>query len=124
MRVLLSAVLAVCLCGLTTAREDKKPTVAEQIKALQKQFQEDQQPLIKDFQAAKTDKEKQEIIAKAQAMSAKLAEQMLALASENAKDPAAFDAAMFALQNGQGATSVKAAELIAGNFADNPKLAP
>ena len=59
MRVFLSAVLAVCLCGLTTAREDKKPTVEEQLKALQKQFQEDQAGLIKEYEAAKAEKEKE-----------------------------------------------------------------
>ena len=123
MRVFLSAVLAVCLCGLTTAREDK-PTVAEQIKAVQKQFQEDQAAVIKEYEAAKTEKEKMEIVAKFRALSGKFAEKMLAVASENAKDPAAFDAAMTALQAGQGATAVKAAELIAAHHIDNPKLTP
>ncbi len=122
MRVFLSAVLAVCVCALAGARDDK-PTVAEQIKTIQKKFQDEQQTIVKDYNAAKTDKEKNDIVAKFQAMQGKMAEQMLAIAEANTKDPAAFDAAMIAFQAGQGATGTKAVDLIIANFAGNPKLA-
>lgn len=122
MRLCLSAVLAVCMCGFVAARDDK-PSVAEQLKTLQKQFQEEQQGLLKEHQAAKTDKEKADIVAKARGLSKTLAEKMLAVAENNTKDPAAFDAAVVALRQGQGATATKAADLIATHFTDSPKLA-
>lgn len=124
MRLLMSAVLIVCVCGLTGARDEKPATAAEKMKALQKQFQDEQQGLIKEYEAAKAEKEKNEIVAKFRELSGKHAGRMLALAAENVKDPVAFDAAMMALQAGQGETAVKAAELIAEHFTDNPKLAP
>ncbi len=119
MRSFLAAVLAVSLSAFAGAR-DEKPTVAEQVKALQKKFQEEQQPLIEKFQATKDEKEKAKIVAEARAMQAKLATQIYGLAKDNLKDAGAFDAAMQALRMGES----KAADLIADNFADNAKLAP
>ena len=119
MRSFLAAVLAVSLSAFAGAR-DEKPSVSEQVKALQKKFQEEQQPLFKKFQEAKDEKEKAQIRTEALAMQAKLATQIYGIAKDNIKDEGAFDAAMQALRMGE----VKAADLIASNFADNAKLAP
>ena len=118
MRLFLAAVLAVSLSAFAGAR-DEKPSVTEQVKALQKKFQEDQQPLFKKFQETKDDKEKQAIIAEARKMEAKFGAQIYGIAKDNLKDEGAFDAAFTALRMGE----LKAAELIATNFADNAKLA-
>ncbi|MCE9562425.1 MAG: TlpA family protein disulfide reductase [Planctomycetes bacterium] len=129
MRSLLSAALAVCLCSLAGALDDKKadekPTPAEQFKAVQKELQETGSSLQKEFQAAKTDEEKNAIREKFFALRPKFAEKALAIALADPKDPTAFEAALFALNMG-GATPVaeKAADLIGGAFADNPKLKP
>jgi thiol-disulfide isomerase/thioredoxin len=118
-RTLLAAVLAVSLSAFAGAR-DEKPSVADQVKALQKKFQEDQQPLAKKFQETKDEKEKAQIRTEALAMQAKLATQIYTLAKDNLKDDGAFDAAFLALRMGEA----KAADLIASNFADNAKLTP
>lgn len=119
MRLFLAAVLAASLCTAAGAR-DEKPSVAEQVKALQQKFQQDQQPLFEKFQATKDEKEKAKIVAEVRAMQGKLAAQMLGIAKDNLKDPGAFDAALAAMRMGE----TKAADLIATNFADSPKLAP
>ncbi len=129
MRSLLSAALAMCLCGLAGALDDKKadekPTPAEQFKAIQKEFQDTATSLGKEFQAAKTDEEKSALREKFFALQPKFAEKALAVATADLKDPVAFEAALFAMNMG-GTTpiSAKAAELIGANFADNPKLKP
>jgi len=129
MRSILSAALAVCLCGLAVALDDKKPdetpTTAQKFQAIQKEFQETATSLGKEFQAAKTPEEKSAIRDKFFGLQPKFAEKALALAEADLKDPVAFDAVLFALNMG-GTTPVaaKAGELIGKHFADNPKLKP
>ena len=85
--------LAVGMYGLTGAqdkKDDAKPSLAEKIQAIQKELQEAQSPLLKEFQAAKTDKDKEVIREKAMAMMPKFAEKIVAAVSENPKDPAAL----------------------------------
>ncbi|MBA4191216.1 MAG: hypothetical protein C0467_24815 [Planctomycetaceae bacterium] len=134
MRSLLAAALAVCLCSLAGALDDKKPdekksdetpTTAQKFKAIQKEFQDTAESLGKEFQAAKTPEEKNALREKFFGLQPKFAEKALSLAQADLKDPVAFDAALFALNMG-GTTPVatKAAELIGSNFAENPKLKP
>jgi thiol-disulfide isomerase/thioredoxin len=126
MRLLLSLTLAFGLCGLTLAQEkteDPKPTLKDKIRTIQQDLQKEQEPLIKEFQAAKTDKEKDAIREKAMAMMPKYAEKILAAALEDPKDPASLSALRQVMQMGQdGAVSEKAADAIANHFADSPML--
>ncbi|VTT97209.1 thiol-disulfide isomerase-like thioredoxin : Thioredoxin family protein OS=uncultured marine group II/III euryarchaeote KM3_170_G02 PE=4 SV=1: AhpC-TSA [Gemmataceae bacterium] len=139
MRSLLTLALALGLCGLAGALDDKKtddkkleekkaeekPSVADQIKAIEKEFQETANDLGKQFQAAKTDEEKAALREKFFALQPKVAEKALAIAEANLKDPAAIDAALLALKmGGPSPVGTKAGELIGANFADSPKLKP
>jgi thiol-disulfide isomerase/thioredoxin len=126
MRLLLALGLAVGLFGLAGAqdkKDDAKPSLAEKIQAIQKELQEAQTPLIKEFQAAKTDKDKDAIREKAMAMMPKYAEKIVAAVNEHPKDQAALPALMQALQMSQGGpVGDKVADLIATNHADSPML--
>jgi thiol-disulfide isomerase/thioredoxin len=129
MRSLLTLALALGLCGLAFALDDKKtdekPSVADQIKALEKEFQDTADDLGKQFQAATTDEEKTALREKFFALQPKVAEKALAIAEANLKDPAAVDAALLALKmGGQSPVAAKAADLIGANFADSAKLKP
>ena len=116
MRVLLTLSLALGACGLAAAQEkgdDPKPSLADKMRAIQQELQKEQEPLLKEFQSAKTDKEKDAVRDRAMAMMPKYAEKFLAAAVENPKDPAALQALIQAMQMGQdGAVSDKAADAI------------
>jgi thiol-disulfide isomerase/thioredoxin len=133
MRSLLTLALALGLCGLAGALDDKKaeekkdekPSVADQIKAIEKEFQDTANDLGKQFQAAKTDEEKTALREKFFALQPKVAEKALAVAEANLKDPAAIDAALLALKmGGTSPVGTKAGDLIGTHFADSPKLKP
>ena len=126
MRVLLTLSLALGAYGLAAAPEKgdaPKPSLGEKMRAIQQELQKEQEPLLKEFQSAKTDKEKDAIRDKAMAMMPKYAEKFLAAAVENPKDPASLQALMQAMQMGQdGAVSDKAADAIVTHFADSAEL--
>jgi len=127
MRSLCSAALAVCLCGLAGALDDKKAdeklTPAEQFKALEKEFNETMTSIQKEFVTAKTGEEKNALRKKFFELRPKYAEKALALATANPKEPVACEAAIFALNMGGGSpVGEKAAELLGSTFVNNPKL--
>ena len=126
MRLLLTFTLLSGMYGLASAQEKKdnpKPSLQEKIQEIQKEIQKAQEPLLKEFQAAKTDKEKDAIREKAMALQSNYADKFLAVAMEDVKDPAALLVMLQAMQMGQGkAVSEKAANAIAEHFADNPML--
>ena len=91
-------------------RAEDKPTKAEGYDALkkdfdtaQKKFQEKMQGLVKDFQAAKTQEEKQDILKKLRAMQSenplqKFGDRFIEFAAKNSKDPNAYEALFQALR--------------------------
>jgi thiol-disulfide isomerase/thioredoxin len=127
MRLLFSVSLLVAMSGITSAQDDKKaddkPTVSEQFKALQKDFQDTNRKLIERFQSTTDEAEKDKIREEAMAMMPKFAEKMIAIAQGDPKNPEALDVLIQAMQLARGGpVALKAADLIAENHAANPKL--
>ena len=123
MRSLLSVTLAVSLCALAGAADDKKEPLADQFKALEKEFKDSIMAIQKEFTTAKTGEEKKAIREKFFALRPKYAEKALALAQSDTKDPAACEAAIFAMSvAGDSPVGTKAAELITTVFVNSPKL--
>ena len=83
---------------------DDKPeekSVREQFQEIIKDFQEAQQPLAKEFRAAKTDEEREAIIAKLPKMAKPYGDRAVKLAKAHSKDPLAPQMLAFALQVAQ-----------------------
>ncbi|WP_439626391.1 TlpA family protein disulfide reductase [Gemmata sp.] len=132
MRLLLTLALTLGLCGLAGALDDKKPedkkpeekkdepkTPAEKFAALRKEFE----TLEKDFRAAKTNDERADLRAKFVALRPKLLDAAVALATDDAKNPALPDAAEMAFGFGlSGAGADKVAAALAEHHGDSPKL--
>ena len=122
MRVLLSALCLLAFAGFGMAqekKEDKKElTLKEKIAEVTKEFQAATKDVNKKYNEAKTPQEKQAVIAENNAERTKAGEKMFALAKENAKDEAAFDAVMAA--NAMGVKS--AGEYLVSTFADDARI--
>jgi thiol-disulfide isomerase/thioredoxin len=118
--------LMIGMCGFVAAqdkKDDAKPTLADKLRKIQEEIQKTQEPLIKEFQAAKTDAEKTAIREKFMTMMPKFAEKFMNAALEDPKDPDAFNALMQAMQLGQGgAVATKAGDALVEHFADSPML--
>jgi thiol-disulfide isomerase/thioredoxin len=101
MRALLVGCLAVGLVGLSRADEKRTGSPAEQIKAIEKDFDTTLKTAQADLQKATPDK-RQEIITKAREKFAQLIKEATALAEANPADPAAGTALAFAATRGAG----------------------
>lgn len=101
-RVLMAALAAalVATAGLAEDKAEVKP-VRDQFQEIIKDYQTAQRPLIAEFQNAKTEEEKEAVIAKLPALAKPFGEKAVKLASDNPKDPAAIQCLMFALQAAQ-----------------------
>jgi len=100
MRYLLASALGLAMLAPAWA-DDKKPeksaekpkTAAEQVAAVQNDYQKQMRDLFQQFQAAKTVEEKNKVKDKAlKQLPAECAKKMLAIAKDHPKDPAAMDA--------------------------------
>jgi len=94
MRTLLAVCLAVGLLGLAQAQEKRPGTPAEQIKAIEKDFDTTLNTANKEIQTAAPDK-RQELINKAREKFGKLVDEAAALAEVNPNDAAAVPALSF-----------------------------
>jgi len=117
MKRIVVAVLAIAFAASAMAQdkpkdEPKKPTRGDRFKTIIQDWQKAQEPLRKEFVELKTDEEREAFIAKLPPRFAPFAEAAVKLAEEDLKDPAAFEALMFAMMAAQ---SEKAAELMAAS---------
>jgi hypothetical protein len=93
-------VLLALVPALRALDEPKKPqTPAEQVRALEREFREQQQAFQKAFREAKTQEEKQKAFTEKYPQPAKLAPRFLEVAEKNPKDPAAVDALVWVVRN-------------------------
>jgi hypothetical protein len=103
-------------------KEDKKAgeqTPAEEYKALTKAVAQAQAEIAKPFREAKTDAEREKIIAAYYKKPQEFTGRFLALAQKYPKDKVAYDALVFVLTNGgENADAEKAAELFLKDYAD------
>jgi hypothetical protein len=85
--------------------KDKLPeqatTPAERLKALRQEYNTTQQTFFKEYQTAKTDEERQKLFQEKYPQPAKYAPRFLELAEKNPKDPAAVEALVWIVSNGQ-----------------------
>jgi hypothetical protein len=101
----------------------KPATPAEQFEALNKEFQQAQQDWQKEYLAAKTAGERQELLKKRPSPDP-FASQMMELAEKNANEAVAFDALAWVVRTGPGTKDApKALELLLKNHAENPRIA-
>jgi hypothetical protein len=77
----------------------KPPTAAEQVRALEREFREQQEAFQKAFREAKTQEEKQNVFQEKYPQPAELAPRFLDLAEKHPKDPAAVDALVWVVRN-------------------------
>jgi thiol-disulfide isomerase/thioredoxin len=133
MRSFLTVVMIFSLVGLSAMADDKKPDEkkpdvksterADRLNAIRKEYKQGNAELLKEFRAAKTAQDKTAVQDKAMTLQAKVADQAIALAVETPKDDVGFDATLFAVELGkEGPAGIRAAELLAANHLDNPKL--
>jgi hypothetical protein len=101
------------------ADKDQPATVAEQVKALDKDFSDASQAFQKAYAEAKTNEERQKIFQEKYPQPEKYAPKFLALAENNPKDPAAVDALLWVvthslnIQIGDGAKESPRSKAIA-----------
>src|SRR5215813_14205790 len=98
---MLAFVLA--LPALGAQDEKKSQTPREQYGALEKEFRDQQQQILKDYQKTKGE-EQQKHLQKYFALSKDYAEKFYKIAEDNPKDPAGQDALFWVVQNGSGST--------------------
>jgi peroxiredoxin len=125
MRALLAGCLAVGLIGLSRA-DDKRPgTPAEQIKAIEKEYDTTLKTAQEEVNKATPDK-RQEIITKAREKFQKLIKEAATLAEANPNDPAAVPALAFVVGRGGpfGPDGQKAATTLKEKHLDKAGLAP
>ncbi len=112
-------------------KPDKKPTAHEQYQALDKQFNEAFQPLLKEVRAAaqqaKTPEERKKVIAKympkARALAGDYASKFLKLAKDHPQSPAAMDALVWVIQRvDPGSVRNQAIELLIKDQAKNKQF--
>jgi hypothetical protein len=96
MKGIAAGVLGLVLAGPALWAEDKPKgqagTPAAQYQAMAKEFEDAQKAFMKNYQAAKTNEERQKLIQEKYPDPEKLAPRFMELAEKNPKDPAAVDA--------------------------------
>jgi hypothetical protein len=104
------------------AEAPKSP--AEQYQALVKEFQGAQQEFFKEYQAAKTQEERQKLYQEKYPRPDKFADRFLKLAEDHPKDPAAVDALVWVCTNAPGGTAGQnALETLLKDHLQSDKLA-
>jgi hypothetical protein len=100
-------------------KSDKPPTPAEQLKALMSEVQKAQQEIIKAYNQAKTDEEKDKAFEDYVKKPAEFTGRFLELAQKNPKDKVAFDALTYVVSNTQSDTEGdKAVGILLQNHSD------
>jgi len=97
---------------------------AAEYRALVQETQKAQQDIVKAYRAAKTDEERDKLVADHSKVPATFAGRFLQFAAKNAKEPQALDALTWILTNASKAPEAdKAADLVVSGHLDNPRLA-
>jgi hypothetical protein len=101
---------------------------AEQYKALEREFNDARQAFFKEYGAAKTDEERQKIVADKYPRPDKFAPRFMEFAEENPKDPAAVDALVWVVSHsnqggGKNSARGKALAILMRDHASSPKIA-
>jgi hypothetical protein len=100
--------------------EKKPPSAKEQYTALVKEYSDQQQQIIKEYQKTKGE-EQQKHLERYFGLGKDYAEKFYKLAEDNPKDPAGQDALFWVIQNGAGSKVYpKAAEKVASLVAEMP----
>jgi len=120
-------VLLALVPALRALDEPKKPpTPAEQVRALEREFREQQAAFQKAYREAKTQEEKQKVAEK-YPHPAKFAPRFLEVAEKNPKDPAAVDALVWVVQNAfdnpKDSPHAKALQILCKDHIKSEKLA-
>jgi hypothetical protein len=101
------------------SKDDKKPTPAEQYKALTAEVQKAQQEIVKAYGQAKTEEDKQTILDNYYKKPQEYTGRFLELAKRNPKDKMAFDALSYVVTNGgEGPETTEAVNLLLKDHAD------
>src|SRR5258707_10681458 len=130
MKYILTAALLAALTAAPLQADDKpkekpkdeKPTVQKKFQEITQEFEKAQEPLIKEFKSAKTDEQKEAVIAKLPKVAAPFAAKALKLAEANPKDPASGEPVMFALQLGKSERAGELAFEILGETKEFPRI--
>jgi hypothetical protein len=105
--------------------KEKAASPAQQYQDLVKEYQKAYQGWVKGFQTAKTQADRQKILAEYQKADG-YAPKMLELAKKNPKDPAAVDALVWAatrgMKNGKGTPKAEAFDLLRRDHATSKKI--
>src|SRR5438067_1247835 len=91
--------------------KDEKPSMEKRFQEITQEFKSAQEPLVKEFGAAKSDEERQAVVARLPKLAAPFAAKAIALAEEDLKNPVAIRCLHFALSAGK---SERAVELLIG----------
>jgi hypothetical protein len=120
---LLAFVPAVWALAAPAEKPQPDAPAAEAYKALVMEYQKAQQELVKQFQAAKTDEEREKIRSDYMKLGGTFAGRFLDFAQKNAKEPQAVDALVWILTNTPTAPeAAKAVDLLVQNHLKDPKL--
>jgi hypothetical protein len=129
-RTLVGTLVLLALAPALRALDEPKkpPTPAEQVRALEREFREQQQAFQKAYQEAKTQEEKQKVFEEKYPRPDKFAPRFLAVAEKNPKNPVAVDALIWVVRNsprqaGRDSPRTKAIELLRTNHIRSEKLA-
>ncbi len=98
-------------------KPDKPPTVREQIRAVQKEMQSARQKDVQAYFKAKSEDEKEKALKRYEERPKEFTGRLLKLATEEPKDPAAFDALVLVVAEGTEAEADEAADLLLANQA-------
>src|SRR6516164_5813190 len=82
-------------------KKEKPKSPAEQLRVLEKDFNDAQQDFFKAYQSAKSDDEREKLVKEKMPKAEKLAPRFLELAEKNPKDPAAVDALVWVVTHVQ-----------------------
>jgi hypothetical protein len=131
MRLLTAGIVALCLGGLILAQDDSKAdgkSRADRLKAIRAEMTKAAADFRKALGEAKEEQAKKDLqgnyLKTMAAENPKRAERALAIAKEDPKDDVAFDASVFAAQNGQPNSAVRkeALRLLVEHHLANPKF--
>lgn len=101
------------------AKDDER-SVAEQIQAVQKEFAEKQQEIVKRYRAAQNDDDRQKILEEFQALRGGLMNQFAAIVEKHPDDEAVFPALQQFINSDEHAA--KATELLLKHHLDNEQI--
>jgi len=124
-RTMLCTLALTAIVATARADDEKKadPPAPESYQTMAAEFSTQQRELATAFRAAKTEEERQKILAEYNELPVKFADRFLTFAKANPNDASAFDALAWVVANDRGGkVAEKAMPMIVEKYLDDPKI--